>query len=1743
MRCPNIKHPDFVALKAKYGLKYSIYLYDQNGQEIPTLNEAQKLIENKRLNDPLFNEALMSTDNELSNFIMDTLQKSYPGIKLFKSRESFLDFVNKNGGDMNKVDIDTIGNAFKSSIYIDEENAVQSTYFHENAHIYWDALEDNNSIKKALIDLFSDEYVTQSETEEAIIRNIGIAGVSIAELELRGNKFQKFISLLQQFWSKVKAHLGIASKKDLVGLVANNVWTNKDKFNEKVFIENSVRNMNMNPLNIEIDDETHAFMNGDEMWTSVSRAIGMFSIFNEDEAANAMYERTLREKEENDDDMDDFNTFESREKFIKIQKNQWKLQAEVGTGLHSIAQSIVNNVPFSEIGDTTINQRTGSKISDYFSEEVLQDTYNKISKTINNMIEKGWTLHSEITVGSAKHKMAGIADIVMEKEGKLAVLDFKSFFEEDKADKKSGRYLKFPLETIQDTKENKHQLQVDIYANMVESQENKDVLFTAIVPFVYQMDNGIVESFETETAKIKYRKSKKSKIKDRNRKNADIVMNHVNKVQEIRKSLIMTDKELEELSKKSKIDLDLLIEQNESVKILTNMFGDLQTVPVQYVERILETGIEYMSRSMIDGLGYEHEDIFGDETKNISPMTAQDFVERHLQNKRPDETIDEVDYEDKKDFEKKILKNPNMPNRSDFGAKDLDTAYKRYVAERKVLEDIYENMEDISGIQKMKENNLDSVYRKVINMVSPEGKRLKEFIEGLKVSKLLTDRIKAESKEDYYGVKYATIYLGRMIRHPDRIFTDFKSYNVISQYFKNIQKIDKKHILVNLLAAELMIEHRRTVQQAEEISGTLQKYVLDSEDNGRSKNKKDRKQLKNEDFGSIMYTDEKTGFTYFHTPSKARSILEEKYGKEDSRPRNISRYLSELTSIMVKHDDILKSISRRKQPNIMVPELQQNAIEVFDEMSGANKIYAGRVHRLFGFKPYDNVMIRHKGEEKRLIDFKHKTYESIKEKNENNESISSDLKEMNILDRRAKDIFGQKKGKKRKTVFVIGKQTGRTILKTKNYNAAIQEYLASVIEARMMEKTIPIAEYTKSQYDAQGESAQNMVTFLEKEMAQKIYKNVEDRFKDHWFTRNVPGLLIAWTAKRTLGIGITTNIRNRGIGILWNWLQHPSAMANSFKRRFTNFGDKRNLLNKAFAADQFKKLGGIMKSTNIGTVMQDVTFSRYKNFMGKVNEIGFKPLEWTETFNQGELLRGLITEEEYNAYNRNGKPLRVYKGEILDPDTDRSQWSRKKQIEWDNKFEKSKIHPNVIVGNRANEIATVLSEVHGYFGFNKSQWSYHTLGRMIGMFTFSWAQATFSFMYSPKQTDSVGRVKKGLLNSLALNSKVLAYNAFKSTAKREDELEKIRETYYGGSGFNNRKEAEAKLYELDRFADPNEVIFTMKINGKNKFFVPGLDIELTDFERILAKKIEKDGKISGDKINRSSELEIIDRQNMVRLINLIVTLTGMYIIRYGIDDADDDIIYGEEYEVGGKKERGVPRNFSELTRDERFKHHVYQFASKNLRMLNEDLWFYANPEFYGGFFEAPPPASTLISLQQAGKSLIQSGQNDIKGYHVNPTIKHSYMEPKYKDQIISLIPYIAQPYKVAKGLYRTTTDAVYGEEIIKRADDMYENFRKGILSKSYAAVEVTDGDEDIEKVKKFISENRETIKNMYIDIEILNDIKKSEYRENEMFKKFYDYVKIYKKLEDEGEVERRLDQSISPDDIKERKVEFETQIK
>ena len=169
-------------------------------------------------------ELLMTHDPELAMAIMGRFKKLYPDVQVKYINE----WYNKGSR--------ILGAAVANTLYIDPNAAVQSTYFHEIAHMYWDALPDSDSVKSKLLEMFGGE--------ESAILAIGRAGVQVAkEDSVEKSKMARFLNLLKNFWRKVKMIFGVRNQDDYVKVMAENIWNNEARISSKDFINATIKFM------------------------------------------------------------------------------------------------------------------------------------------------------------------------------------------------------------------------------------------------------------------------------------------------------------------------------------------------------------------------------------------------------------------------------------------------------------------------------------------------------------------------------------------------------------------------------------------------------------------------------------------------------------------------------------------------------------------------------------------------------------------------------------------------------------------------------------------------------------------------------------------------------------------------------------------------------------------------------------------------------------------------------------------------------------------------------------------------------------------------------------------------------------------------------------------------------------------------------------------------------------------------------------------------------------------------------------------------------------------------------------------------------------------------------------------------------------------------------------------------------------------------------------------------------------
>lgn len=585
------------------------------------------------------NDALLTSNPKLAESMIEHFAKVYPEIEFFSNREKFIEYCERNGKRGLQFDMRAVGHAFDAAVFIDTNRAVQSSIPHEYAHIYWDMLPDTHFAKKQLRELFSEVGVDKETIDERIILEIGKLGVGIAEANLNVKNQSKFLALLKSFWNAIKA---LFSKKDysqdaLLQEMSEAMWNRKpqkgDRFNQTV-VHNMIQSVNPDGKPVWSKDggiTTGRLVDSltGERYTSPSQVKNMLdpSEFNK-EAAIEAFIRGID------------NPFES----IIAKEREFALAemesaAKAGEDIHNII-----NVFFS-LGE---NAARDIPTRGFYSSELIGDLIELQESILKEYPDAVFS--TEITFADRKSKTAGVIDLLVEtypNSNQFFVYDFKTFakdkFIEDDLDKKkwskSNGMFNNPLPHIKSSTQNKHKVQLFMYKNLIESQDNgseekNKVLSMFVVPIARELD--IIPLVNQETGRVEINdetgnEQKTYHILNARIKNliplkgtaigdirmAEILQEFVSTINNNAisfKDLRTTLKEWDELPVR---------DAHEAINSLTAILAkDLSKITGDDVLRLSNQGVHKILRTLVDTYGFEYEDFY-DQKDNHGSITQK----------------------------------------------------------------------------------------------------------------------------------------------------------------------------------------------------------------------------------------------------------------------------------------------------------------------------------------------------------------------------------------------------------------------------------------------------------------------------------------------------------------------------------------------------------------------------------------------------------------------------------------------------------------------------------------------------------------------------------------------------------------------------------------------------------------------------------------------------------------------------------------------------------------------------------------------------------------------------------------------------------------------------------------------------------------------------------------------------------------------------------------------------------------
>ncbi len=1188
--CPMTHHPDFVKLVNDVGELQAYNLWDKYegdvGKIYSELNSEQKVQSSTNpilfQKENILGEALAKDNPELQEYILDHLQKTFPNVEVFYYWESFKDYCEKTFGSVEQVNFTILGAALGNAIFIDPEKAVQSTGFHEFAHLYWHTLPDNHPAKVALLEMFEDE-------EDAIV-SIGIAGVDIAQVELKGTTIEKFLAALKDFWRAVKSIIGISSRRDLAHEFAKSVWQNRDglSYINSRTIEYMKGQEGKDPLDMPGEKK--------ESHIGVRSVISSF-----------------------------FPTGYKEDKELEIVANPAVIAAETGKpttpeaiqkamddvqNRNEDTRNFGNNIDLL-VGHTLLNLGISSDVWQMFENQRERDKAVLAIKSLAESIAgKEYTVEYQLDTSEKTGEIIGVIDIKLtDANGDFFIIDIKSkryqMYNEDstlneKYTKSYSRRLILPFNNIEASQYNHDMLQVNMYANMEEERTGKRCLGVYILPVTYEynQEGRNVKNFQVEKA-IKM---------PREAKLADKMVKVWKEKQDLSHATTdeMMDPTIHPIMRKAIREARAAL----NAKLPEGM--TLANAPYEHIRRLFSEVNKSIRDRLID-LGYSVQEMEKFDKVNSGTQLYSLIAQSVLPSKT--------------DLDKICRLPTNEDIEITSGKKLGEEQTQNYNYTRKILTSILDEIGTLNNLENLSIDELYDIEQRIRKLSDThDGRLLKTFHDYIRNEinfKRIAKEINRENKKDFreYPVntlilfQYASDDASKDIRNlesgeswwvPDRIQEGlFNGYFIMQLKSAEIQYIDKVFNVRQLI-------------------------------------KKYRKKI---DINNVTYEGTERGKYYFKdvTNEQTEVTIEEREFVNEI----IQFYLNNNPAFTRHYEKVMNQRKQAKEKygsKALLNTLFIPMPAIQDSHKITPRYWFGKEHwqnvviKLTKPQPYDDISITTlDGKKTTWLKFKMdyrfpiegdliQMKESVKELRRNHDEAKR------IYEDRQKGVVGEK-DLQRKIVHVPLFTSEHIMYTHKDKWGVLEMHLSNLAKKFEFERVVPGYEFIENIVNEFLKATSLKLDRLQKYLTgvrkYKLKYMTEEEDAPKWW-KKFGNLIFSLQAWKSLAKNPRAQLLNFAIGQVGNFNANALAFYTGWKRAITN--------PKKFFA-MLKRFGVLDLSSEFITT--------YQEKIGKnISFVMFIEMMFAEKLNHGVIFNGLLSKKQWDAYDNNANYISGKEGKI-----------------------------------------------------------------------------------------------------------------------------------------------------------------------------------------------------------------------------------------------------------------------------------------------------------------------------------------------------------------------------------------------------------------------------------------------------------------------------------------------------------------
>lgn len=302
--------------------------------------------------------------------------------------------------------------------------------------------------------------------------------------------------------------------------------------------------------------------------------------------------------------------------------------------------------------------------------------------------------------------------------------------------------------------------------------------------------------------------------------------------------------------------------------------------------------------------------------------------------------------------------------------------------------------------------------------------------------------------------------------------------------------------------------------------------------------------------------------------------------------------------------------------------------------------------------------------------------------------------------------------KKERQLHVSGAYNKGMILRTEMFHEANIMFLNSLISNYHVSSLAPFAQFVEDRYknsprkDKSGNEIGNYLSkYITKYIDEKIFKHTAEDMVQFRKIHRATGMFVSMNG---LGLNLKGASGNFLAGQLQNFFIKPDVYWKGLKRNAYALatGNKEHSLSKAIK---------IMRNSNVGMVVDDVTFKRSEVYFEKAMRMSFYFTTVVEDINQGIMFLGSMTDEELSWYDNEGKPV--------DPNRKMNHY-------------------------RTIQIENLLRRIHGDYGHNRPLYGADPYLMEIGRFKMGWYQTLLNDYWGGSATDVFHEEHRAIRQSL-----------------------------------------------------------------------------------------------------------------------------------------------------------------------------------------------------------------------------------------------------------------------------------------------------------------------------------------------------------------------------------------------------------